>query len=131
MAPTKLALRILSDQLAICRLDPNQQIPDWVHLEKNCFLSITKTSKELSIVCLQDLVPDHIMAERDWRAVEIQGPLSFSLTGVLSSILNPLAENQISIFAISTFDTDYVLIKEKDLDKAVSVLQKDFQFIAP
>jgi hypothetical protein len=129
MSPSKLSLVILTDRLAICRLEPNQQIPDWVHSEGNSFFSLCKTAEELSIICPQDLVPDHIKVEKDWRALKIQGPLPFTMTGVLTSILNPLAKNQISILAISTFDTDYVLVKEKDLPKAVGILQKDFTFI--
>ena len=129
MSPSKLSLVILRDRLAICRLEPNQRIPDWVHTERSSFFSVCKTANELSIICLQDLVPDHIKVEKDWRALEIQGPLPFTMTGVLTSLLNPLAENQISILAISTFDTDYVLVKEKDLSNAVSILQRDFTFI--
>ena len=126
MGPSKLSLAILLDRLAICRLEPNQQIPDWVYSKGKCFFSLCKTSEELSIICSQDLVPDHIKVEKDWRALEIQGSLPFTMTGVLTSILNPLAENQISILAISTFDTDYVFVKEKDLPKRRRHFTKGF-----
>ena len=84
---------------------------------------MTRTKDELSIVCLEGRTPEGAVIERGWIALELQGPFPFSLTGVLASFLQPLAVAQIPIFAISTFDTDYVLIKRAQLDQAVQALQ--------
>ncbi len=81
-----------------------------------------RTGDELSIVCSEDRVRDDTLAERGWVALKLEGPFPFSLTGVLASFLQPLAEAQIPIFAISTFDTDYVLIKRENVSKAIVVL---------
>ena len=116
----KLSLSILPQKLAICRLNKNSPIPSWA--KEDDYFSITKTDKELSIVCSQIKVPDNIKAEKDWRAFKIEGTLDFSLTGVLASLADPLAKANISIFAISTYDTDYVLVKEDNLEEAKKVL---------
>lgn len=116
----KLSLLIMPDKLAICRLEKNAPIPSWV--TNDSFFSITKTADELSIVCPENNVPDDIQSEKNWRALKIIGPLDFSLTGVLASLANPLAEAKISIFAISTFDTDYILVKNEKLEEAIKVL---------
>jgi hypothetical protein len=86
------------------------------------FVSVTRTAEELSIVCPSDAVPDSVRTERDFRALKIEGPFDFSLTGILLAVIGPLADAGISIFAVSTYDTDYVLVKKKDLKHAVSVL---------
>jgi len=86
--------------------------------------SIVRTEDELSIVCEQHLVPAQIKAERNWRAFKVQGPLEFTQVGVLAALAQPLAQAGVSIFAISTFDTDYVLVKEQSLDQAVHVLRQ-------
>jgi uncharacterized protein len=83
---------------------------------------VVRTRDELSIVCSEDRVPDGVRAERGWLALKLEGPFPFSVTGVLASFLQPLAEARISIFAISTFDTDYVLIKRENLDQSEVVL---------
>ena len=115
----KLTLSILPQNLSVCRFGPN----DAPQLPKEGFYSITKTADELSIVCEESAVPpDCPKIEAGWRAVKVEGPLDFSLTGILASLANPLAEAGISIFAISTYDTDYVLVKSGDLSKAVEVL---------
>jgi uncharacterized protein len=117
-----LRLFILKDPLAICKLPPNADIPPWASL--GTFNSVTRTHDELSIVCLQEAVPDEVPSERGWRALRIQGPLSFSMVGVLASMLNPLAEAEISVFVLSTFDTDYLFIKEENLDRALLEFQR-------
>ncbi len=86
------------------------------------FVSITRTSEELSIVCPQRQVPAKIRRQEGWRAMKVKGPLDFSLTGILSSLATPLAQEGVSVFAISTYDTDYLLVKEKDLERAIGVL---------
>ncbi len=119
----RLSLKVLPYSLAVCRLASEDALPDWA--AKSRFLSITRTETELSIVCEAAGVPAGVRRESDWRALEVIGPLAFSLTGVLSSLLLPLAQAGMSIFAISTFDTDYVLVKNSRLDEAVDVLRSN------
>jgi hypothetical protein len=95
-------------------------VPAWA-LEGALF-SVTRTDDELSVVCQEQRVPEGVRAEKDWVALKLEGPFPFSMTGVLASFLQPLAQARISIFAISTFDTDYVLIKQQDAERAVEVL---------
>ena len=115
-----LTMKLLKDRFAVCRLNNNESIPHWA--KESNFFSVTKTLDELSIVCSQDNVPDEVKCEKDWSTLKIEGPLDFSLIGILSSISTILAENKISIFAISTYDTDYILIKDRDINKAIDVL---------
>ena len=119
----KLTLTILPDQFAVCRLSPDDDIPIWSRNEE--FYSITRSRDELSIVCLSKDVPENIRAECDWRALKVRGPLDFSLTGILAAIINPLSEAKISIFTISTYDTDYVLVREDSLSKVVAILNEE------
>ena len=116
-----LTLSVLSDTFAICRLAASAPMPAWA---RGDFLSITRTRDELSIVCAQSNVPDGIKCERDWCALQVVGPLDFALTGVLASLSAPLADAGISIFALSTFDTDYVLVKTERWREAVQVLRQ-------
>ncbi len=106
----------LPDTFAICRLNADAAIPDWA---TEGFSSVTRTSNELSIVCLQSHVPDSIKHEKDWRCFQLEGPILFTMVGVLSSLIQPLAEAGISVFAVSTFDTDYVLVKAADVGGAI------------
>ena len=107
-------------RLAVCRLDPQAAVPDWAL--SGDFSSITRTTDELSIVCSEAGVPEGVLCERGWAGLKVEGPLDFSLTGVLASLAQPLAEAGLSIFAVSTYDTDYLLVKAGDLDRAVVVL---------
>lgn len=86
--------------------------------------SLTWTTDELSVVCSAAQVPADVQSEHDWRCFQVVGPLDFGLTGVLLAIAAPLAAAKISIFAISTYDTDYVLVKQADLDAAVAALRR-------
>ena len=123
MDTPKLTLSILPGQFGICKLPPDADIPEW---SKNTELySITRSKDELSVVCLSKDIPSDIQAERDWRALKIVGSLDLSLTGILAALINPLAVAEISIFAISTYDTDYILVRENSLSKAVSVLKSE------
>jgi hypothetical protein len=115
-----LTLSVLPDTLAICRLGPDDPIPDWP--VAGGFLSITRTGDELSIVCAEAAVPGHVKSDRGWRCLKVEGPLDLSLTGVLASLLSPLAEARIGVFAVSTFDTDYLLVKAEYLARATDVL---------
>ena len=115
-----MKLQILKSTVSVCRLDAKAAIPDWA-MHSN-FLSVTRTTSELSIVCETGRVPQEIQAEQGWKIFQVEGTLDFSLSGILAGIANPLAEAKISIFAISTFDTDYVLVKEENLEQATAVL---------
>jgi hypothetical protein len=115
-------LILLNDRLAICRLEHDAGTPDWAS-SANGFLSITRTAGELSIVCAESAVPPGVQCESAWCVFKIEGPLDFSLTGILASIAVPLAAAGVSIFAISTYDTDYVMVKEKDVETAVRALE--------
>lgn len=119
-SPARLTLSILPNILAVCRFKKNDPIPFWA--TDSAFFSISKTDDELSIVCLEDNVPDGVKSEKSWRAFKVMGQLDFSLTGILASLINPLAEAKISIFVVSTFDTDYVLVKKHNFEKAMKVL---------
>ncbi|MEA4826995.1 MAG: ACT domain-containing protein [Clostridium sp.] len=115
-----LTMRLLKEKYGVCRLDKTDLIPEWT--KDSDFFSITKTSDELSIVCFQDSIPNDVKCERDWRILKIEGPLDFSLIGILASISAILAQKGISIFAISTYDTDYILVKDKDINNAIEAL---------
>jgi len=114
-------LQELTKTFSICKLEPNAEIPTWA--KNGSFFSITKTVDELSIICEQSLIPTDITSENDWMAFRVVGNLDFSLTGILASIANPLAEEKISIFAISTFDTDFVLVQKIDWPRARKALE--------
>jgi hypothetical protein len=90
---------------------------------QNGFFSVTATPDELSVVCLADLVPREIQHEADWACFKLVGPFPFAETGILSSFIQPLSDNAIPIFAVSTFDTDYVLVKEAWVGATLRVLQ--------
>ena len=116
-----LTLSVMPAILAIVQLPKNSAVPHWA-IEEQDFFSVTKTRDELSIVCLEWKVPEGVKVEKGWRCLKVEGPLDFSLTGILSSLAQPLSAASISIFAISTFDTDYLLIKKENLQKALEVL---------
>ena len=127
-----ITLKKLDQELAICKLTPllrqgyegQAAIPQWIW--QSSLYAITKTADELSLVCEQDKVIPHpdMKQENGWRCLQVVGPLDFSLTGILSSIAQPLANNKISIFAISTYDTDYILVKKEKFEAAQTVLQQ-------
>ncbi len=112
--------RVLGERLAVCRLACDACVPAWA-LEGE-FFCVVRSRDELSIVCEENRAPDGIRVEKNWVALKLEGPFPFSITGVLASFLQPLAEAQIPIFAISTFDTDYVLIKREYLERAGEAL---------
>jgi hypothetical protein len=105
---------------AVCRLEPEAPIPSWA--TAGHFFSITRAAEEISVVCRQDAVPEGIRCERGWRCLRVAGTIPFSVVGVLASLTAPLAEAGISVFAVSTFDTDYLFVKEDEWKRAVDVL---------
>ena len=115
-----MKLFVLDELDAVVRLGPDAEVPGWARGGQ--FWSVTRTEAELSIVCAQDDVPDDESAERGWCALEVSGPLDFSLTGVVASLVTPLADAAIPIFVLSTFETDYLLVRERDLELAVEAL---------
>jgi hypothetical protein len=117
----RLRLKALRRTFAICRLDPDRPVPPG--LGGGELFAMARTADELSIVCEEDLVPEGARCEKGWRAFAVQGPLAFSETGVLASLAGPLGEAGISIFAISTFGTDYVLVPAEDFSRAVAALE--------
>lgn len=116
------SLILLPDRLTICRLPPDALLPSWA--ESDGLQAIIRTTDELCIICGEDNVPANITAEPNWRALKVRGPLVFSEVGVIASLANPLAEAGISIFVISTFETDYILVKKRDLEAAVENLRE-------
>ncbi len=115
-----MKLTVLPELLAICRMAPDEALPAWA--AGGPFLSVTRTADELSVVCSQSAVPRAVTHDPGWRALRVAGPLDLSLIGVLLSIAQPLADAGISLFAVSTFDTDYILVKEASLPQAVAAL---------
>ena len=130
-AGSRLKLHLAGEVLAICRLGRGgSSMPEW--LGKSGFYSVTHTEDELSLVCPQIQVPEGIRKEGGWRCLKVEGPLDFSLTGVLASLTAPLAIAEISVFAISTFDTDYLLVKEDRLEEAIDALTRSgFEVVTP
>ena len=116
-----MQLRTLPETYAIVRLQPGAELPDWV--DKGPFRSVTRTDHEVSVVCRDRDVPEGESAERGWRVIEVLGPLDFSLTGVVASLVDPLAKVEIPLFVISTFETDYVLVRGGDLDDTIEALE--------
>lgn len=110
-----LSFSVLPGEFTIVRLAPDDPPPPH-------WFSLTRTADELSVVCLAAHTPPDARAEPGWRMLKLHGPFPFHLTGILASVLNPLADARIPIFALSTFDTDYVLVKAPDLDRARDAL---------
>jgi uncharacterized protein len=121
-AERSLDVTVLAGTLAVCRLPSGTGWPAW--LEPAPLASVTSTPYETSVVCRAAVVPEGVRAERGWRAIHVAGTLDFGLTGVLSSLTRPLAAAGVSVFAISTFDTDYLLVAETSLDDAIAALTR-------
>ncbi|MDA0179194.1 ACT domain-containing protein [Solirubrobacter phytolaccae] len=116
-------MNVLEGTYSICRLPPSDRVPSWALELHEGLMSITRTPDELSIVCPEEAVPPDVTVEEGWKALQVPGPIPFSETGVLARIATPLAAAGISIFAVSTYDTDYVLVKAPDLEAALAALQ--------
>jgi hypothetical protein len=115
-----LTLSLMEGTFAVCRLGPEAGLPAWAL--SSPFRSITRTPDELSIVCRQADVPQATRHEGGWKALKVEGPFDFSAIGVVSSVAAPLAAAGVSIFVMSTFDTDYLLVKGEKLEAAVASL---------
>jgi hypothetical protein len=125
MPPPKLVpLEVLNDHLAICRSDKDEPLPKWAKAPPGEFFSITRTRDELSIIIANARAPREAKCERDWRLLLVKGPLDFNLVGIIAGLSGTLAEAGVSIFALSTYDTDYVMVKQTDLDRALAALRQ-------
>jgi hypothetical protein len=120
-ADTPPALSVWLGRYAICRLNAADPLPPWA--VQGTFFSVTRTSAELSVVCEMRAVPPGVQAEPDWRVLAVQGPLDFSLTGIIARLSAHLAAAAITVFVVSTYDTDHVLVRDADVSRAVAVLR--------
>ncbi len=118
----RLRLSLLPGRFMICRLPPDAPVPSWAM--RGDFYSVTRTADELSAVCREAETPDDVRRHSGRRCMKVEGPIDFSETGILSALARPLALARISIFALSTFDTDWILVRERDLAETVRVLQE-------
>jgi uncharacterized protein len=116
-----LKFRRLEGSYVVARFAPETSIPDWA--SKGEFTSITRTADELSIVCPVQNAPEGTKSGQPWICLRLEGPFALSQTGVLLSFIEPLSHNGVPIFAISTFDTDYVLVQEEFAAAALDALQ--------
>lgn len=117
----RLKFTVMAGPYSVCRLPSQAAIPEWAMAGE--FFSITHTPQELSVVCSTQHLPEHVPAEHDWACLKIEGPIPFDISGVLSACLDPLAAAEIGIFAVSTYDTDYVLVKTGHLENAKQALR--------
>ena len=116
-----MKLILLAGNFSVCRFGADERIPDGIFAEPG-FASVTRTAGEISVVRESSLAPCAPREESGWRMLMVEGPLDFGMVGVLSSISAPLARAGVSIFALSTFDTDYIMVKESSLSAAVGAL---------
>ena len=115
-----LTLQLMPGEFAVCRLPPDSSVPSW--LGSGMFSSVTRTVDELSIICPANQVPAAVKHEAGWRLLKFQGPFDFGAVGVMASVTAPLAAAHVSLLAVATFDTDYVLLKASQLDTALRAL---------
>lgn len=118
----KLTLSVLDSTFAICRLDSAAPVPAWA--TEGRFFSVSRTYDELSILCESKSAPLGARCEDGWRCLYVHGTFSFDLTGILNSLTGPLAEAGVGIFALSTFETDYLLVKDHNLPRAIEALTR-------
>jgi hypothetical protein len=116
-----VTLDVLPGVYAICRLGASAAVPSWT--DGGAFASITRSSSELSIVCASDVVPPEVQAQRGYRGLAVRGPLDFSLVGIMATLAGVLAAASVSIFVVSTYDTDYLFVREADFDRATAALR--------
>ncbi len=117
----RLSLTLLPEPIAICHLEPAEPMPMWAIAAP--WWSITRTPDEWSVVCMESAVPAAVNASRGWRALRVAGPLPLDQTGILASVTQPLAAAHVSVFALATFNTDYVLIPAAQRASAIEALE--------
>ena len=118
-APPSFAL--LPGPLAVCRLASGAPVPSWALTGP--FVSITRTADELSVICPEPAVPAGLVAAPGWRCLKLEGPFDFSVTGLVASFSGLLAGARISLMVVCTYDTDYLLVRSHDLDRAIATLE--------
>ena len=123
MDTARLRFALLPEEFAVCRLDPAAAVPPWAGAGP--FSSITRTADELSVVCPESSVPGGVQAARGWRCLKLEGPFDFSVTGLVAAFSTALARAGISLMVICTYDTDYLLVRGPDLDRAIASLERD------
>lgn len=121
-ASRRLELTLLPESFAISRLAAHSQVPSWAM--QGPFFSVTSTGDEFSVVCELSRVPVGVHSQPGWRVLRVHGPFVLSEIGVLSALTSPLAEAKLSLFAISTFDTDYLLVASETLSVAIVALER-------
>ena len=126
-ASVNLVLSVLSETFTIHKFSPDVSIPK--EILKSNYYSVSKTENELSVVCSEFIKVQSLQSSKGWKCIKVKGPLDFNLTGILAGISDILAHANISIFAISTFDTDYILVRTHDLSSARTALRlADYKF---
>ena len=133
--PTLPALRVLPERFAVCKLPAHLPLPEWA-MQNGPLFSLTRTASELSLVVSEDALPPEesepaLHVEAGWRALEVSGPLPFALVGILANLTVPLARAGVPVFALSTFDTDYLLVKNADLSHAIAALEAAHVPVSP
>ena len=119
MSEKQFTLEVVSGRYAVCQLDAVAEVPGWV---SGAVTSVTRTPAELSIICSEECVPSDVRSESGWRCLRVVGPLEFSMAGVIASLTGVLADAGVSVFVVSTFDTDCLLVKQAHLEMAVKSL---------
>jgi hypothetical protein len=117
----KFSIRQIPGVFGVVRLDAGSVVPLWA--SSGIFSAVVRSSEEVSLVCDQAQIPPDVLCDRDWVALKVEGPMALSLTGVLSSLISPLASRGIAVFVLSTFDTDYILVKQSQVLLAEEVLR--------
>jgi hypothetical protein len=115
-------LRVWSGPWAVCRLSPEAPVPSWAGAGAR-LIAVVRTEGELSILAPADRVPDDVVAERDFRVIEVVGPVPFAVVGLMAAMTRALAEADVSVLTVGTYDTDYVLVRDGALDAAVTALR--------
>ena len=119
MTHDALILTVLPGRMAVCRFAPDAPLPAWVFHSSAEFWCVMRTREELSVVCPEDDLPPSVeQAERGFRAFKLEGPIPFTTIGVIAGLTSPLAVAGISVFVLSTYDTDYLMVKEPMLEQA-------------
>ena len=113
----KLRLRVLPEHYAICSFPPDATLPEWT--DRPSVFSITKTPKEITLVCEENLISGPCKKSENWTCIKVEGSFDLDVVGVLAGIAGPLAKHKIGLYVISTFETDYVLIHAKNIDRAI------------
>jgi uncharacterized protein len=122
METKKLNLLLLPGKYAVCHFDANHPIPAWA--QEASFSSISRTPDELSIICPEEKIPGGVLVDNGWRVFKVEGPFGLEISGIVVAVTKPLADAGISILNVSTYETDYLFVQEKNLDTAQKVLSK-------